>query len=43
MDTEIINNIKVLAIDMINEAKKGHPGIALSSAPIIYTLHRKKI
>ncbi len=43
MDTEIINNIKVLAIDMINEAKKGHPGIALSSAPIIYTLFSRHL
>ncbi|MBQ9318033.1 MAG: transketolase [Bacilli bacterium] len=39
MDKEIINNIKSLGIDMINEAKSGHPGIVLSAAPIIYTLY----
>ena len=39
MDKEIINNIKSLGIDMINEAKNGHPGIVLSAAPIIYTLY----
>ena len=39
MDNEIINNIKTLAIDMINEAKSGHPGIVLGAAPIVYTLY----
>ena len=39
MDNEIINNIKSLGIDMINNAKSGHPGIVLSAAPIIYTLY----
>lgn len=38
-DTEIISNIKALAIDMINNAGSGHPGIVLSSAPILYTLY----
>lgn len=39
MDNQIINNIKSLGIDMINQAKSGHPGIVLSAAPIIYTLY----
>lgn len=39
MDNEIINNIKSLGIDMINNVKSGHPGIVLSAAPIIYTLY----
>lgn len=43
MDTEIINNIKVLGIDMINEAKSGHPGIVLGAAPMIYTLFAKHL
>ncbi len=43
MDTEIINNIKVLGIDMINEAKSGHPGIVLGAAPTIYTLFSRHL
>ena len=35
----VIANLKSLSIDMINEAGSGHPGIALSSAPILYTLY----
>ena len=38
MDTKIINGIRALALDMINEAGSGHPGICLDAAPIIYTL-----
>lgn len=33
-------NMKTLSIDMINNAGSGHPGICLSSAPIIYTLYK---
>ena len=40
MDRETIANIKTLGLDMINNAKSGHPGIVLSAAPIIYTLHK---
>lgn len=43
MDREIINNIKSLAIDMIENAGTGHPGIALSAAPILYTLYSRHI
>ena len=39
MDNKVINNIKALGIDMINEAGSGHPGIVLGAAPIIYTLY----
>lgn len=35
----VINNLKSLGIDMINKAGSGHPGIVLSSAPIIYTIY----
>lgn len=38
LDKKIINGIRNLSIDMINEAKSGHPGICLSMAPTIYTL-----
>ena len=43
MDIQIINNIKALAIDMIDEAKSGHPGICLGAAEILYTLYAKHI
>lgn len=36
---KIISQIRSLGIDMINEAKSGHPGIVLGAAPIIYTLY----
>ena len=34
----IINNIKMLGIDMIAKANSGHSGIVLGAAPIMYTL-----
>ena len=34
----IINTIKLLGIDMINNANGGYPGITLDAAPIMYTL-----
>ena len=43
MDNEMIANIKSLAIDMIDEAKSGHPGIVLGAAPILYTLYAKHL
>lgn len=39
LDNEkMIDDIRCLALDMINEAGSGHPGIALGAAPILYTL-----
>ena len=43
MDKDVISNIKSLALDMITEAKSGHPGIVLSSAPIIYSLYKNHL
>lgn len=43
IDKKIIDNIKKLGIDMIDEAKSGHPGIVLSAAPIIYTLYSRHL
>ena len=43
MDTKIINGIRSLAIDMINEAKCGHPGICLDAAPMMYTLFKEHL
>ena len=39
----IIENIRALGIDIINEAKSGHPGIVLGAAPIIATLYNNHI
>ena len=38
-EIKIINQIRALGIDMIDEAESGHPGIVLGAAPIIYTLY----
>jgi len=38
-DKLMINDIRSLAIDMINEAGSGHPGVALGAATLLYTLY----
>lgn len=38
-EQKIVDQIRSLGIDMINEAQSGHPGIVLDAAPIIYTLY----
>lgn len=38
-DIKCVNEIKMLALDMINMANSGHPGVVLSSAAIVYTLY----
>lgn len=43
MEEQIINNIKSLGIDMIQNAKVGHPGIVLGAAPILYTLYTRHL
>lgn len=40
IDTEVINSIKILALDMIDKAGSGHPGIVLGAAPILYALYK---
>ena len=42
-EQRIINEIRALGIDMINNAGSGHPGIVLGAAPILYTLYSKHI
>lgn len=42
-ELKIIDNLRALSIDIIHEANSGHPGIALGSAPIIYTLYAKHL
>jgi transketolase len=41
MDQKAINVIRNLALDMIMNTGSGHPGISISSAPILYTLFTK--
>ena len=40
---KIVDNIRALGIDMIDEAKSGHPGIVLGDAPIITTLFKNHL
>lgn len=43
ISTLSIATIRSLCIDMINKANSGHPGMALGSAPILYTLFTKHL
>lgn len=39
IEEKSVNELRVLSNEMITNAKSGHPGIALSSAPIVYSLY----
>ena len=39
-DFEAINQIRALSVDMIENSKSGHPGMALGCAPMIYILFK---
>lgn len=39
MENKCVNNLRVLSLYEIERACSGHPGIALSSAPILYSLY----
>lgn len=43
LENKNINAIRVLAVDMIENAKSGHPGIALGAAPILYALYSRHL
>ena len=43
LESLAIATIRSLAIDTINKAKSGHPGMALGSAPIMFTLFTKHL
>lgn len=38
-----VSAIRSTCIDVVNKAKSGHPGMALGSAPIVYTLFTKHL
>ncbi len=40
LDNLVINSIKTLALDMIDKAQSGHPGIVLGLAPTLYALYK---
>ena len=42
-EKKMVDDIRLLALDMINNAGSGHPGIALSAAPMLYTLFANHI
>lgn len=42
-DIKIVNSLKGLSIDMINNAKSGHPGVSLGATNIIYTLYSRQM
>ena len=42
-DKVCVNSLKMLSIDMIDNARSGHPGIALGAANILYTLYAKNL
>ena len=42
-DYKVINNLRCLSLDMIDNAKSGHPGICLGAATILYTLYSRHL
>lgn len=39
LDEKAIKSLRVLALEMIDKAKSGHPGMALDIAPLLYVLY----
>ncbi len=42
-DTNVINNLKMLSLDMIANGKSGNSSLCLKSAPILYTIMMKHL
>uniref|UniRef100_UPI00286D1E5D hypothetical protein n=1 Tax=Chamaesiphon sp. VAR_48_metabat_135_sub TaxID=2964699 RepID=UPI00286D1E5D len=41
LDQLAINSIRFLAVDAIEKAKSGHPGLPMGAAPMAYVLWQK--
>ncbi|RXK85063.1 transketolase [Chlorobaculum sp. 24CR] len=41
IEQQAISTIRLLAVDMVEKAKSGHPGLPLGAAPMAYTLFTK--
>ena len=41
IDAEAITTVRLLAVDMVEKARSGHPGLPLGAAPMAYTLFTK--
>lgn len=39
MDNLSVNNLRILSLNQIERANSGHPGVALSAAPVFYSLY----
>jgi transketolase len=42
-DLQALRSIKMLALEMIDKAQSGHPGIVMSAAPLLYVLFKKHL
>ena len=43
LDIDSINNLRILSVDMVENAKSGHPGMPLGCAAIIYILFKEHL
>ncbi|WP_374058604.1 transketolase [Alkalibacter rhizosphaerae] len=43
MKNQSVNAIRMLGVDMVNQANSGHPGIVLGAAPTMYALFTKHL
>jgi transketolase len=41
IDAEAVTTLRLLAVDMVEKARSGHPGLPLGAAPMAYTLFTK--
>ena len=42
-DIKCVNTLRLLSMDMIENAKSGHPGMPLGCSPILFTLFKKHL